>query len=163
MCLKNKWTKFDPTQNYIDTVKVLTSVVKLREFLKDYKYTGEKGDVWQTPEEFLKNEHLDCDDFMRFTADVLKRIMNIEAKGVISSGYNKARWGNKIWNVKAHAITVFPYSGKLDMFSNQYFHSGFSSYEDACKYTFPDGLKSIEVRDWEGKVESRRFKAIGTF
>ena len=164
MCIfKNKWTKFTPTQKYLDVVKGLTSIAKLREFLKDFQYTGEKGDVWQTPEEFLKNEHLDCDDFMRFTVDVLARIMGIDAKGVISSGYNKARWGNKIWNVKCHAITVFPYQGEYALFSNMEFKSGFDSYEDACKYTFPDGLKSMEIRDWQGKVESRRFKLIGTF
>ena len=106
MCIsKNKWTKFTPTQEYLDAVKGLTSIAKLHEFIQQFQYTGEKGDVWQTPEEFLKNEHLDCDDFMRFTIDVLVRIIGIEARGVPHYGYNKA-WGNEKFG---HAITVFPY------------------------------------------------------
>lgn len=165
MCisLKNKWTKFIPTTEYLSAVKNLTTVDKLYQFIQQFQYTGEKGDTWQDPEQFLKNEHLDCDDFMRFTVDVLVRVMGIEAKGIISSGYDFARWGNKIWNVKCHAITVFPYGGKFALFSNQEFKTGYNSYEDACKYTFPDGLKSMVVRDWEGKVESKQYKLIGTF
>ena len=61
MCFKNKWRKFTPTQEYLDVVNELTSIAKLHTFIKGFDYTGEKGDVWQTPEEFLKNEHLDCD------------------------------------------------------------------------------------------------------
>ena len=164
MCIfKNKWTKFTPTQEYLDAVKGLTSVQKLYQFIQQFQYTGEKGDVWQDPEEFLKNKHLDCDEFMRFTVDVLKRVMGIDAKGVISSGYDFARWGNKIWNIKCHAITVFPYNGLYALFSNREFKEGFGCYEDACKYTFPDGLKSMIVRDWQGKILSRKFKIFGTF
>ena len=97
---------------------------------------------------------------MRFTVDVLKRIMNIEARGVEHYGYNQILWGNK---KKGHAITVFPYYGKLAMFSNKEFKTGFNSYEDACRYTFPDGLKSMIVRDWQGKILSKKSKLIGTF
>jgi len=161
MCIfKNKWIKFTPTDKYLQVVKDLTSVAKLHNFIMQFQYTGEKGDVWQTPEEFLKNKHLDCDDFMRFTVDVLVRIIKIDAKGVISSGYDKTRWGNK---KLCHAITVFPYRGKLALFSNMEFKTGYNSYEDACKYTFPDGLKYMEIRDWQGKVLSRKFKIFGTF
>ena len=167
MCFKkqpDKWTKFEPTQKYLDTVKGLTSIAKLYQFIQQFQYTGEKGDVWQTPEEFLKNEHLDCDDFMRFTVDVLVRIIKIkEARAIISSGYDFARWGNKIWNVKCHAITVFPYQGKFALFSNNEFKTGFDSYEDACKYTFPGGVKYMVVRDWQGKVIEKRYKWFGTF
>ena len=60
MCFKNKWQPFTPTQEYLDVVSGLTSISKLHTFIKGFNYTGEKGDVWQTPEEFLKNEHLDC-------------------------------------------------------------------------------------------------------
>ena len=158
--LKNKWTKFEPTAEYLQVVKPLTSITKLQEFLKQFQYTGEKGDVWQTPEEFLKNEHLDCDDFMRFNVDVLKRVMGIEARGVIHSGYNKASWGNKMM---CHAICVFPYQGKLGLFSNKQLFTGLSSYEGAGHITFPDGLKYMEVRSWQGKVVERKFKIFGTF
>jgi len=161
--LKNKWTKFEPTTEYLSVVEPLTSVAILQRFLQNFQYTGEKGDVWQTPEEFLKNEHLDCDDFMRFNVDVLKRVMGVEARGVIQSGYNKKYWGNKIWNLKCHAICIFPYQSKLGMFSNKGLYTGINSYEDAGKITFPDGLKSQVIRDWQGKVLSRKFKLFGTF
>jgi len=101
-----------------------------------------------------------CDDFMRFTVDVLKRVMGIEARGVISSGYNKKRWGKKKY---CHAITVFPYRGKFALFSNNAFRAGFADYTDACKYTFPDGLKFMEIRDWQGKILERKYNWIGIF
>jgi len=164
MCIfKNKWTEFIPTAKYLPAVKDLTTVDKLYQFIQKFQWTGEKGDIWQTPEEFLKNEHLDCDDFMRFCVDVLKRIMNIDAKGMIHSGYDKERWGNKIWDVKCHGICVFPYEGKLAVFSNMELYTDINSYEEAGHITFPDGLKSQIVYDWQGNVLSRRFKAIGTF
>ena len=164
MCFKkDKWTKFIPTQEYLDTVKGLTSIAKLREFIQQFKRKEDITDYWQTPEETLNRMTYDCDDTMRFTVDVLVRVIGIEAKGVISSGYDKARWGNKIWNVKCHAITVFPYSGKFALFSNRELKMGYSSYEDACKYTFPDGVKSMIVRDWQGKVLSKKSKLFGTF
>ena len=161
MCIfKDKWTKFTPTGEYLSVVKSLTSVNKLYDFVQKFQYTGEKGDVWQTPEEFLKNEHLDCDDFMRFTVDVLRRVIGIEAKGVIHSGYDKARWGNKI---KHHAICVFPYQGKLAMFSNKELFTGLGSYENAGRITFPDGLKYQELRDWQGKILEKKRQWFGTF
>ena len=164
MCFKkDKWTKFIPSQKYLDIVKGLTSVVKLYQFIQQFKRKEDVTDYWQTPEETLNRMTYDCDDTMRFTVDVLKRVMGIDAKSVISSGYDFARWGNKIWNVKCHAITIFPYNGKFALFSNREFKTGYNSYEDACRYTFPDGLKSMKVRDWEGKILSRKFKIFGTF
>jgi len=164
MCfVKNKWTKFIPTTEYLSVVKGLTSVAKLHQFIQQFKRKEDVTDYWQTPEETLNKVTYDCDDTMRFTVDVLKRVMGINAKGVISSGYDKARWGNKIRNVKCHAITVFPYNGKFALFSNKEFKSGYNSYEDACKYTFPDGLKSMVVRDWQGKILSKKYKIFGVF
>lgn len=164
MCfVKNKWTKFTPTQKYLSVVEGLTSVAKLHEFIQQFKRKEDKTDYWQTPEETLNLLTYDCDDTMRFTVDVLKRVIKIGAKGVISSGYDKTRWGNKIWNVKCHAITVFPYKGKFALFSNRELKTGYDSYIDACKYTFPDGLKNMIVRDWQGKILSKKNQFIGTF
>ncbi len=143
-------------KKYLDAVKGLTSVPKLHQFVQQFQYTGEKGDHWQDPEEFLRNEHLDCDDFMRFTIDVLVRIIGIkEARGVIHYGYKN---GKKL----GHAITMFPYHSKLAMFSNRSLKTGFDSYEDACRYTF-SRLKTIEIRDWQGKILSRKHQWFGTF
>lgn len=156
----NSWTKFEPTSKYLLAVRDLTSITKLHDFLQDYEYTGEKGDIWQTPEEFLKNEFLDCDDFMRFNVDVVKRIIKIESRGIIHSGYNKKRWGNEIVH---HGICVFPYQGKLGMFNNRRLILGIESYEDAGRITFLDGLKGQQVRDPEGKILSDKYKWFGTF
>ena len=160
MCFKDKWTKFEPSKEYLDRIKDLTSVSRLHEFIQQFKRKEDVKDYWQTPEETIKRLTYDCDDSMRFTVDVLARVVKIEAKGIISSGYDKARWGNK---KHCHAITVFPYGGKFALFSNMEFKTCYNSYEDACKYTFPDGLKSMTTRDWQGKILEKKYKLIGTF
>ena len=62
-----------------------------------------------------------------------------------------------------HAITVFPYQGKLAIFSNKELKTGFDSYTDAGHYTFKDGLKSYIIRDYLGKILSKKSKLVGTF
>lgn len=161
MCFKkDKWTEFSPTEEYLKVVKRLTSIAKLHEFIQQFKRKEDIKDYWQTPEETLILLTYDCDDSMRFCVDVLVRVMKIDAKGIISSGYDKARWGNE---KKGHAITVFPYQGKFALFSNREFKTGFDSYIDACKDTFPDGVKSYEIRDGQGKIIFKRYKLIGTY
>lgn len=161
MCIsRKKWTDFKPSPAYFRAVEGLTTVALLHLFIRCFQYTGESGkDVWQNPEEFLRNFELDCDDFMRFTCDVLKRIMGIDAVGIVQSGYNK----EYLKGLGCHAITVFPHEGKLAVFSNNHLYFGLDSYEDAGKILFVDGLKSQVVYNWQGKILSRRFKAIGTF
>ena len=164
MCIViNKWRTFEPTKQYLSIVSGLTSVDRLHSYLKQFKWQGEKGDHWKTPMEFIENKdkNNDCEDFARFTVDVLFRVMDkIGARFVIHSGYNKEIWGNKC---KCHAITVFPYEGKLAVFSNNRLYKGIDSFEDAGKILFVDGLKYQEVRSWQGKVFSKRRKWIGTF
>jgi len=158
MCFQNKWQQFTPTQEYLDVVKELTSVKKLHEFLKQYTWVSEVKDYWKTPYEFMLDSG-DCEDFARFAVDVLVRIIKIEARFVIYNGYNKARWQGK----KGHAVCVFPYRCKLAMFNNSSFKSGFTDYIDVGHYTFPDGLKYMEIRDWQGKILKKRSRLIGTF
>jgi len=158
MCFKNKWQQFTPTKEYLDVVKDLTSIKKLHEFLKKYTWVSEVKDIWKTPYEFMLDSG-DCEDFARFAVDVLVRIIKAEARFVIYNGYNKARWQGK----KGHAVCVFPYRGRLAMFSNSSFKSGFADYIDAGHYTFPDGLKFMSIRDSEGKVISKRNQWIGKF
>ena len=163
MCFKqkDKWQLFLPTQEYLDVVKVLTSIAKLHTFIRGFDYTGEKGDVWQTPEEFLKNEHIDCEDFAIFAIDVLVRIIKLtEARFIVFSGYNHERNGKKL---KGHAICAFPYWGKTAIFSNNTFHSGFNDYIEIGHKYYPDGLKRYEVRDYQGKILSKKNKLIGRF
>ena len=169
MCIFfNKWKDFEPTAEYLSVVSGLNTITKLHNYLNQFKPEAEKAlkDYWKTPIEFIKSKDKpnDCEDFSRFAVDVLVRIIGIkEARFIISSGYDKSRWGNKIWNVKCHAITVFPHNGKLDMFSNRELKIGYNSYEDACKYTFPDGLKYLQLRDWNGIILQRKYKLFGVF
>lgn len=164
MCIFiNKWRDFEPTKEYLLVVNGLTSVTKLHNYLKRFKPKAEKGwnDYWKTPLEFIENkdEPNDCEDFARFTLDVLHRILNIKAKFVIHSGYDKERWKMAKW----HAICVFPYRGKLAVFNFNQLHTGLDSYEDAGRITFPDGLKRQQVRDWQGKILEKRYQIFGTF
>lgn len=165
MCIgmfKNKWKSFEPTTEYLLVVSGLNTITRLHNYLKQFKWQGEKGDHWKTPIEFIenKNKNNDCEDFARFAVDVLVRIIKIdEARFVIHSGYNKSRWKG----TRCHAICVFPYQGKFGVFSNNQLYTGLSGYEGAGHITFPDGLRYQEIRDWQGKILSRRFKLFGIF
>lgn len=165
MCFRNKWKDFEPNQKYLSIVSGLTSVSKLYNYLKQFKWQGEKGwrDYWKTPLEFIENKDKDndCEDFARFAVDVLVRIIGIDdTRFIVHCGYNKERWGNKKY---CHAICVFPYQGKLAVFNNQQFKTGFENHIETGHLTFPDGLKSQVIRDWQGKVLKRRYQLFGTF
>lgn len=158
MCFaKDKWTKFEPSKKYLQVVKGLTSVIKLYNFLQQFQYTGEVGDVWQTPEEFLKNEHLDCDDFARFTVDVLVRIIGIKDARFIA--YYVSPIG--LIPGEGHAVCVFPFRGKYSVFSNKQLLHNFANYIDIGHYFFPKGFKRMVVRDYVGKILSKKRKWIG--
>lgn len=165
MCIfSNKWKSFELTTQYLSVVNGLTSVTKLHNYLKQFKPKAEKGlrDYWKTPIEFIENkdEPNDCEDFSRFAIDVLVRIIKIlDARFVISSGYDKSRWKG----AKCHAICVFPYKGKFAVFDFNSLYTGLSGYEDAARITFPDGLKSLEVRDSQGNILSKKRQWVGTF
>ena len=161
MCIsfKNKWTDFIPSAKYLQVVKLLTSVDKLYQFIQQFKRKEDIKDYWQTPEETLNRLTYDCDDSMRFCVDVLKRVMGIEARGLIHSGYDKSRWKG----IRHHAICAFPYQGKFGVFSNKQLYTDIDSFEDAGKIMFPDGLKYQEIRDWQGKILSKKRKWIGKF
>jgi len=162
MCMfLNKWRQFEPTTDYLSAIKGLNTITKLHNYILKYKYVSDKKDYWQTPVETFIRGKGDCEDFARFTVDVLVRIIGIsEARFVIQSGYDKKRWDKKLM---CHSITVFPYSGKLSLFSNNEFKTGYKDFIEAGKYTFPDGLKYMEIRDWSGKVLSKKFRLLGTF
>jgi len=162
MCIViNKWKSFEPTQEYLSVVKGLTSIIKLYQYSQKFKYIAEKGDHWKTPVEFMNDGGGDCEDWARWHVDILVRIISIEeARFVIHSGYDKKRWGNKMM---CHAICVFPYQGELALFSNNLFKTGYKDYIEAGHYTFPDVLKYMEIKDWQGKVLEKKRKWFGTF
>ncbi|MCK4802518.1 hypothetical protein KAS33_02495 [bacterium] len=154
MCfIRDKWTKFEPTKKYLETVKPLTSVTKLHNFIKIYSYIPEKGDHWKTPIEFLNDGGGDCDDFARFTVDVLVRI----------TGIKDARFIAYYGGLKGHAICAFPYYGKYSVFSNKQLIHGFANYIEIGHRFFPKGFKRMVVRDWQGNIIKKTRKWIGKF
>ncbi len=154
MCFKqkDKWQKFEPTKKYLSIVSGLTSVTKLHNFIKRYKYIPEKGDHWKTPIEFLNDGGGDCEDFARFAVDVLIRIINIKEARFIA--YYSAE--------KGHAVCVFPNQDKYSVFSNNQLLHGFVNYIDIGHYFFSK-LKRMEIRDWQGKILEKKRNWIGTF
>ncbi len=164
MCFKqkDKWQKFEPTQEYLDVVKLLTSIVKLWIYSKDnFVYIAEQKDKWKTPIEFMNDGGGDCEDWARWYVDILVRIIKQDkARFIIYSGYNHEKNGNEL---KGHAITAFPYYGKLAIFSNNKFYSGFSDYVEIGHKYYPDGLRSMEVRNSEGKILEKKRPLFGTF
>lgn len=160
--LKNKWKEFEPTEQYLAVISGLTSISKLHKHSRDtYKYIAEKGDHWKTPVEFIADGGGDCEDWARWYVDILVRIIKVgKARFIIHSGYNKKRWGDK---KMCHAITVLPYSSKLALFSNQVFKTRYKDYIETGYYTFPDGLKYMEIRDWQGEVLEKKSQWFGTF
>ena len=163
MCIKSKWSNFTPTDEYLSVVSKLTSVDKLYNYSQKFRYIAEKKDYWKTPVEFMNDGGGDCEDWARWYVDILVRVQKIEARFVIHTGYNKERWGSEIWNTKSHAICVFPHNGKLALFSNYEFKTRYKDYIETGYFTFPDGLKYLEIRNWQGKVLSRKFKLFKVF
>lgn len=159
--LKNKWKGFETTEQYLSVISGLTSISKLHNYSKNnFKYIAEKRDKWKTPIEFMVDGGGDCEDFARWYVDILVRIQEKEgARFIIYSGYNK-KVGDKM---TGHAVCVFPSQYKYSMFSNRGLTHNYNDYLEVGHKFYPDGLKILEVRGWQGKVLQRKFKIFGTF
>ena len=159
MCFKQKWTKFEPTQNYLDAVKDITTISKLQTFLKKIEYKHEEVDTWETPEETLNQGFSDCDSFARLALDILVRIQKLkDVRFVVYTGYKET---DGVEKYSGHAVCVFPNYESLGVFSNyQYFYNKDNLIEVGHIF-YPKGIKYMEVRNDEGKVTSRKFKLFG--
>ena len=65
-----------------------------------------------------------------------------------------------------HVVTAFKsndYNNKYSIFSNNDLEHNFTDFIEIGKRFYSLGLKYQEIRDWQGKVLSRKFKLIGTF
>ena len=157
MCIFNKWQKFTPTQKYLDTVKYIKTVTELDYFLDKIEYTSDKSDYWQTPEETLNRGKGDCEDFARLVLDILVRIQKRkDVRFIIYAGYNNK---NKY---SAHAVCVFHYDGKYNVFSNAQYYTHKDNYIDIGHIFYPK-LKYMEVRNGDGKIIKRNYRIFGTF
>lgn len=168
MCI-DRWRKFKPTEGYLSVVKQLDTVEKLHTYMRTFKYKPDTikilfwkliWDYWQTPIETLKKGTGDCEDMARFAIDVLVRVLKILDARFISYTGKDIRRG--------HAVTVFPYQGnnihlkgKLTVFSNNDLIYS-DSYLDIGHLFFEEGLKCMVIRDWQGKVLTRKWKVFGT-
>lgn len=162
MCIfKDKWIKFTPTGGYLAIVKELTTITKLHRYILNYKYISEKGDYWKTPIEFINDGGGDCEDFERFAIDVLVRVQ--KRKNIRSLHY----YGYQLIKGKrvktGHAVTVFPYNEKYSVFSNRSLLHQYNNYIDIGHEFYPDGLKRMEIRDWQGNVLETKRNWLGVF
>ena len=162
MCIfKDKWQKFEPTYKYLSIVAGLTTITKLHKYILNYKYIPEKGDHWKIPIEFINDGGGDCEDFARFCIDVLVRIQKRKnVRFICYFGYQLIN-GKKVKT--GHAVTVFPYNEKYSVFSNNDLLHQYNNYIDVGHEFYPDGLKRMEIRNWQGKILETKRNWIGTF
>ena len=159
MCIfKNKWKNFEPTAKYLKVVKELDTVEKLSAYTRWFTFTADIQDTWKTPVEMLNDKEGDCEDFSRWYVDILVRIIGItEARFVECYGYTEKRY-------TGHVVCVFPYKGKLAVFTNNVqIRTGYKDILDVAKSFFSEGLKRMIIRDWQGNIVSKKRKWIGTF
>ena len=154
MCFfKSKWQKFNPTAEYLEVVKDITSISKLHMFIRGFTYKSDKGDYWKTPEETLNSKVFDCEDVSIFCQDVLVRIQKREAVVIIYLGVKKE---------ECHAVCAFHYGNKLSFFSNKKLFNRFDNYEDIGHH-FYSKLKQMLVFNNDGKIIKKRVRLFGTF
>ena len=152
MCFKSKWQKFNPSDNYLEAIKNITSINKLYIFIQAFTRKEDVKDYWQTPEQTLNRKTFDCEDMAIFCQDVLMRI-GIEAMVIIYTGTKKA---------ECHAVCVFLYDGKLAFISNECLYKDYDNYID-IGHKYYSKLKQMIVYDHEGKVIEKKYKLFGTF
>jgi len=153
MCFsKSKWQKFDPSNEYLETIKDITSINKLYIFIQSFTKKEDIKDYWQTPEQTLKRKTFDCEDISIFCQDILIKI-GIETVVIIYNGTEK---------VECHAVCAFPYNGKLAFFSNKILYYNYDNYID-IGHRYYSKLKQMLVYDHEGKVIEKKYKLFGTF
>lgn len=76
--------------------------------------------------------------------------------------YEKYAGYNSKGKYNAHAVCVFPCDGKYNVFSNKQYYTYKDNYISIGHMFYPK-LKYMEIRDWQGKILSKRHKWIGTF
>lgn len=153
MCLiyKSKWQKFNPSDEYLEAIKNITSINKLYIFIQSFTKKEDIKDYWQTPEQTLKRKTFDCEDMSIFCQDVLIKI-GIEAVVIIYNGTKK---------VECHAVCVFP-GNKYSFISNKILYHGYDNYID-IGHRYYSKLKQMLVYNHEGKVIKKKYKLFGTF
>lgn len=152
MCFfRSKWQKFNPSNEYLEAIKNITTINKLYIFIQSFKRKEDIMDYWQTPEQTLNRGTFDCEDMAIFCQDVLIR-MGIEAVVIIYSGTKKG---------ECHAVCVFPDS-KYSFISNKILYHGYDNYID-IGHRYYSKLKQMTVYNHKGKIIEKKTKLFGTF
>ena len=167
----SKWRKWKPTDEYLSAVKSVDTITKLQTLMSKFVYKWDTvkflfwtilWDNWQMPDKSLKLMYGDCEDAAILALDILGRIQKKEdARLILIFGY---RMKDNKRKFDGHAVTAFDNgSGKYDIFSNDTMEHNFTDLLSIGHKFYPLGLKYQEIRDWRGKVLSRKFKLFGRF
>jgi len=157
MCYsKLKWRKFNPSENFLNQVKDLTTISKLASFLiANFKYQWDEpgfwGDHWKTPEETLNDSGGDCDDFAIFNNYVVNKIIKKESYMITYTGYFVDKDGIEQRN--GHAVCVYKNGDDWKVLSNNILMNySEKTFEDIGRRFYPAGLLYMEVINNEGKT-----------
>jgi len=173
MGIGGKWRKWKPTAEYLSYIKYVDTIPKLHSFMQQFTYKWDTitilywkllWDNWQMPDESLKKYGMkgDCEDAAILAIDILGRIQKREdARLIVTFGYREKEGK---FTYDGHVVTAFEDGeGKYNIFSNNTIEYGFTDILAIGHKYYPLGLKYQEIRDWQGKVLSRKFKIFGTF
>jgi len=168
----NKWKNWKPSEEYLLKVKDLTTIAKLHSFMQEFKYKWDTitilfwkflWDYWQMPDESVRKMEGDCEDLAILTIDILGRIQKRnDARFIMSFGYFLNNKDKR--KLMGHCVTAFNNGkGKYNIFSNNELEYSYKDFLEIGHRFYPLGLKYQEIRDWQGKTLSRKFKLFGIF
>lgn len=152
-----RWRNWEPSEEYLNKVKGITSIAKLVNLMKDFEYKWDIltifgrevfWDMWQMPDISLKTMEGDCEDAAILAVDILGRVIKkTDSMMLISAGQYRE---DGIIKTNAHAVTVIPNSG-FDVISNNQFFTGYKTIEDIGKKWYPVKLIYQKLYNWQGR------------
>jgi len=173
MCFfKDKWPKKAKTeeeqkqeQEYIKAIAGIKNIADLKEFIKPFKYVSDNWDHWQSPHETYHKKTYDCEDMTIMIQDILHRCLGIENPWfVIYSGYY-IKEGKRTYG--CHAVCIFenPIYLAYYEFTNKTYREAYNPVTNNIMLYgyrhYPEGLKSYERRNTQGKIVDKKRAWIG--
>lgn len=154
-----KWRLWNPSDEYLLSIKDINTIPKLVSFMKGFEYKWDIAtifgrevfwDSWQMPDISLATMQGDCEDAAILAVDILGRKIRTDCMMLITGGQYKK--DGKICT-NAHAVTVIPNNVKstYDVISNSDYFEGFHSIENIGKKWYPIKLMYQKLFDWKGR------------
>jgi hypothetical protein len=150
-----KWRNWKPNEEYLDSIKDITSITKLIYLMKKFEYKWDMltilgrevfWDRWQMPDISLKTMEGDCEDAAILAVDILGRsIKRTDSMMMIAAGIDSK---NKL---SAHSIAVIPDGSTLNVISNSQYFTGFESLQDIGEKWYPVKLIYKKLYSWQGR------------